>query len=916
MKKKLVIFLSFLLVAICSVFGLNVSLANAATPTKEGCVEIKTGFTGGDSTMYYSTPVKGAVTVEFDVKFNQFQGAHFGFGLMSDKTESNPYSSGLFFANSQAFYTPWAASFVGAVTTWKNYNENYWGVYMYYRVRIKMEVNASGDVTLYAKSIEPTESYAGSNAQQAEYVQVSDTIKGLYATQVAEADGAYISMFFRGGTDASMYYYGFTATDTVGTYGDHCDGAAISDAYTLADGIAGALTDGTLVYSQSTYEKIESAITISALNYVAHDGDGYGLAYVWFNHNTTAAQWTTFTDQLANIEYKRADGTVETLNNVVCISADKIQIRLAGNGEAWTLTNGDVITFKAGFTLATDSANEVLAQDVKFYYVESEGGFLSQSQYDALLADKEGAIVFATGYPNDGMINNKTKLTGAMDISIDIDMTGLSNFGFGLMNTPNDSSPYSSKLLFASKTNVYTPWATAFVGSPTAYKDGYTIVGRTTLTIRIASNGDATLYADGVQIFDTITGLYGAEVANGGYFCMFARVSGGKSYIYEISVTDANGNTLNKLDFAYNLLNIDNFNFSNTTTAALGMGLYWQEPTGEFIPVPTAELILGGIATSVTVGQSVDLTPEIANQAEGDALTVEVDGTTIDSLTYAFETAGSHTVVYTVKNANGEVLDSATIYIFVKVLSTQNSAETNFNQGYFDGNEFEATAGVAVSEGRLLIKSSEPALFLTKGYSENFILTFEITSYTKGEIKVVFGKIGDAEYAFTFLSNGNVKFGDNEYTLDKNIYGLLSDGDTVTVRVKVFGAKASLYLRSSSESVENIDVELLSLTDVIVVGQAGFGGINAEFTADNVKFVSLTSVNEDNTYQPSEEELDPGTGTSGGMDSGDGSSATSASDGTLLIGCNCNGSVALGGAVAGITLLAGVALIAKKREEK
>ena len=124
-------------------------------------------------------------------------------------------------------------------------------------------------------------------------------------------------------------------------------------------------------------------------------------------------------------------------------------------------------------------------------------------------------------------------------------------------------------------------------------------------------------------------------------------------------------------------------------------------------------------------------------------------------------------------------------------------------------------------------------------------------------MKVVFGYIDGNEYAFTFLANGNVKFGDEEYSVSKNIYDILNGGNNVTLRLKVFGGTATLYARASNESVENIEVELVSVRDIIIVGKVGFGGENVEFTVDNVKFVSLTSVDEDNTYHPSDDELNP-----------------------------------------------------------
>ncbi|MBR2968308.1 MAG: hypothetical protein IKC36_00525, partial [Clostridia bacterium] len=217
--------------------------------------------------------------------------------------------------------------------------------------------------------MESAGTYAGNNPQQTEYVQVSDTIEGLYSKEV-KADNCYIAFFFVGGASSS-YYYGFTATDTVGTYTDDQAAANITDNYILSDGVLADLNAGNLVYTPAVTEDIE-----------------------------------------------------------------------------------------------------VIPEDV------------------------EGALVFVPGYAQDGVINNKVKISGAMSIDIDIDFNTFKNFGFGLMSTYGDSSPYSSNLLFASKTGAFTPWGDKLVSEANAkYIDGYVIEGRVTLTLDISADGDATLYA-------------------------------------------------------------------------------------------------------------------------------------------------------------------------------------------------------------------------------------------------------------------------------------------------------------------------------------------------------------------------------------------------------------------------------------
>ena len=1139
MRKKFKKLLCLSLVILCMVSSIPIQtdkvLAGDGSIVQEGCIEITSSAGANDSLIYFKQRVKGAVTVEYDVKFNQFQGAVFGFGLMSDSSAPNPYASKLFFVDSQSFYTPWSPAYVAAPTTWQNYNENYWGVYMYHRVRIKLVVAENGDATLYAKSIEPSSSYAGSNSQQTEYVQVSDTIKGIYSTETAATNGAYITMFFRGGAQ-SMYYYGMKATDSTGAVYTHdLTNENLSDDFIVSNGFATAMTNNHIIYTQAVVDKTEEEakffeFDISDVTFTQGGADGYNLPYLKFVvTESESSAWGEYSSEL--IEYKRADGAIEAVGNLVCINADsnEMQLRLAGTGEQWELKNGDTVTFKKGmkivendtrveqlvrerkFTYVTErqafldeqtyqdyingngpeeiqfdisdvtftqggsdgydlpylkfvvtesespawveysselieykradgtiekvgnlvcinaeanemqlrlagtgeqwelkdgdtvifkkglkiaesdtrveklgrdrkfiyiaeirsfmnekqyqnylngngpemaefdilklsfvqsgadgynlpyllaivsksespawveyssemveykradgkielvqqfvcinaDANEmqlrladvgtkwelkdgdtvtfkkglgivntadykeVLAKDTKFIYVKAEDAFLSEKDYKIYKGDKEGALVFTKDFPQDGKLDYKVKLTGAMTITVDASLMGLSAFGIGLQNELGVASPYESKALFMTSSNVYTPWATQYLPEPIAYTNGYIWRDRMQLTLKINEQGDLTVYDSGVQIVKTIKGIYAEEVKNGGYLTFFARPDSAKGYIYKIKVTDALGNKLANLDFSFDILNAENFFFSSEVEKVLGKAIYRQVPTGKYIKKPTAELHIGNIPGVVYVGDTIELTPQIVNQAKTDVLTISIDDVEIKGTNHVFEKAGTYMVKYLMKDSKGNILDQATVVILAKDKSTQPSAECNFNQGYFDNRMFTATAGVRVVDKQLLFKNKEDAMFLTKGYSENFILTFDVTSYTDGTIKAVFGVNGTNEYAFEFLDDGQVSFNGESYQITKNIYTLLKNGNTVTVRIKVFGSQAELYLRSSDESVENIDIPLMTVDGIAIVGQTGIAAVaNSEFTIDNIKFINLTTVKDINTNTDLEE---------------------------------------------------------------
>ncbi|MBR2968307.1 MAG: hypothetical protein IKC36_00520 [Clostridia bacterium] len=148
MKKKLLILLSVLTLVCCALFGVSV-VGSAQTQTivkTSGSLEIKSSYTAAQQLMYYKTPVKGAVTLEFDYKPNAWN-AKWGFGLTTDNRNSNPYSSRMIYCENDigkggSYWTPWASSFVGSQKPWQNYNEDYAGEYkIFQKVRIKMEVS-------------------------------------------------------------------------------------------------------------------------------------------------------------------------------------------------------------------------------------------------------------------------------------------------------------------------------------------------------------------------------------------------------------------------------------------------------------------------------------------------------------------------------------------------------------------------------------------------------------------------------------------------------------------------------------------------------------------------------------------------------------------------------------------------------
>ena len=153
--------------------------------------------------------------------------------------------------------------------------------------------------------------------------------------------------------------------------------------------------------------------------------------------------------------------------------------------------------------------------------------------------------------------------------------------------------------------------------------------------------------------------------------------------------------------------------------------------------------------------------------------------------------------------------------------------------------------------------------------------------------------------------------GEQVYNFPVNIYDVLAENKTVTVRVKLSAKTAEIYLRAEGTSVENIDIAVARFTDIIITGRAGVSAETAsEFAIDNFRFVSLTSVKGDNT---GDSEPESGSTPDSASDASDGSSSgASGSENSGRCG-SCNGAVA----AVPVLALAGVAatVIFRKRKQ-
>lgn len=320
-------------------------------------------------------------------------------------------------------------------------------------------------------------------------------------------------------------------------------------------------------------------------------------------------------------------------------------------------------------------------------------------------------------------------------------------------------------------------------------------------------------------------------------------------YIWRLSVANEDGAILfgdNFTDFALGsgASNGSYYIASSTLRNAIGTRLVRTEGSEWLFPY----IDTSAVATVVYTGVEVDLTARLVN-ADTVACTVVVTdaaGETVQAGQdgkYSFDTQGRYTVRYTAGDVGKK------IYLTVKNASDQPTVELDFSSAWKQ--ERIESQNAAISEGELVLNGSpeEEAYFITKGNSEIFILTVKFVA-AEGEPSIVFGKTEEGRYSFTLTEDG-VVFTDYEgvttlFESDRDFYGALSEGKYVVCRAEVMSGTANFSAVIEGEPDELIESPVATVGSVAFVGQVGIS-CGANMTADDFRFVNLTSVPNDNT---------------------------------------------------------------------
>ncbi len=441
MKKRLNWILAAVL-ALAMVLGISFTGTFAAEETApESYIAVNTTLTnessGYDKLAYVSTPVslENGLNLYLEVEFEQWTNDEVVFfGLFDSNTDSNPYQHKSFMFGSQAV----AAFYDGKPNrTIDNgsYSEGFSGTNYYNKVMFRIEVNANGDVNIYARSTEDPSTYVGDKAQVTTETLIA-TQTGYYS-ELASDDTVYAGFALRGRTSAYKLY-SMEVRDGSGNQLFSDDGFLkfTTDAYVRSDGIDGAIASGAIeapeVIEESSLtvtSKMETTMTDTMI-YAATQIKGGAeitldlrlgnnasvLFFGVFPNNTNSNFYSGSSMQMASTGISKAFGDYAALDNGAYSEnaegakfVDRIRLRMVISASgvlnvyASSIESADTYT---GTTPQEDLQDVLIIEDQAFYSTEmTNGGYFgfafrapAENQdvtlYSLKIADKDGVTLF------------------------------------------------------------------------------------------------------------------------------------------------------------------------------------------------------------------------------------------------------------------------------------------------------------------------------------------------------------------------------------------------------------------------------------------------------------------------------------------------------------------------------------------
>lgn len=353
-----------------------------------------------------------------------------------------------------------------------------------------------------------------------------------------------------------------------------------------------------------------------------------------------------------------------------------------------------------------------------------------------------------------------------------------------------------------------------------------------------------------------------------GWSLATSKMEGNDVEMYRIQIKDVKNN----------LLFVDNFTDYNVESGryVITTSVKNALTNGKLVVTQGAPVLIPYIDTSAVMAsgytnQEFDLTAQLVNFSDDAQMQIQVrnsQGEAVDAQEggkYIFPSQGRYDVSYTISDQG--INFEQTLTVFVKEHSLQRSVEENFNSGSFRDTDW-VYSRAAVKDGVLHILSSaeNAAYFATKHGAENFILTFDITGALEGtdSFYAVFGGAYELAYKLAFSrgsSEVTLKYPDGAddavADIGMDVLGELAQ-NTVTVRIRVSGGNMDLYVITREQSGEQLEYKVASFDGIAFVGSTGVGVEDGGGVyIDDVQFVSLTDVLEDNTNKEVPEDKTP-----------------------------------------------------------
>lgn len=237
---------------------------------EESSLSVNSKMTMGDVMVYADTKVQGGAEITLDMKMNRNE-ATFFFGVFTDKTNSNFYNTHVMQMSSSAIVLPYDANAADN----GEYNENTGvegGLKFVDRIRLRMNISASGTLNVYVSSIEDADSYTGMTAQESLQDILILTQENLYSKEMT--DGGYFGFAFRApaaNQDVVLYNLKIADKDGVTLFQDDFS-KVLTDSYirTGGDALKTNVENGGAVLRVKNVQEAKPVFNFAALK-----RDGY-----------------------------------------------------------------------------------------------------------------------------------------------------------------------------------------------------------------------------------------------------------------------------------------------------------------------------------------------------------------------------------------------------------------------------------------------------------------------------------------------------------------------------------------------------------------------------------------------------------------------------------------------------------------